>query len=419
MVAKTADSADGASAEVDQLFQQVCDSEPFRAAPAARNLLVYLWNHRQKPVSEYALALDALGKPSEFDPKSDASVRVAVARLRGKLKEFYEHRTEPFALELAIPRGGHQIEWRWRTESGEEPISIPAAPAPAKALAGQWLGIAFGIIGLAAFLTAVLVANRSAVVPSPTPATPLPQFWQSFLSGGKPTVVIVPSPLYFVWPKDRLYVRDLAVSKFADWPKSVFLKDMADRMGPPSLSQTYVGAVEMLAATRIVQYLERGGQPVEVIESAKFAAGSFAVENTISLGMPRTAGYLDSLMERTNFYLARVNPDVVANRHPRPGEPAEFRESRGSPEHATHPGIVIALPRRPEGTRSLLLVGQYPNGIVPLLTSVDGMSMLEREWHKAGSPDGWEMVVQAEIFRETALRVWPVATRPISSDFWN
>lgn len=114
-------------------------------------------------------------------------------------------------------------------------------------------------------------------------------------------------------------------------------------------------------------------------------------------------------MERTNFYLSQVGPDIVRSRNPRSGEAAEFAEQRLSPEHAIHPGIIICLPTRPEQTRSLLLVGNFPNGMTPLLISVDGLKQLDEQWQKAGSPEGWEMVVKAEIFRDIALKSWAAA----------
>jgi DNA-binding response OmpR family regulator len=54
-----------------------------------RSLLLYLWKHQGEPISEYAIAVDALGRSPDFDPKADSTVRVQVARLRTKLKDFY------------------------------------------------------------------------------------------------------------------------------------------------------------------------------------------------------------------------------------------------------------------------------------------------------------------------------------------
>ena len=52
-------------------------------------------------------------------------------------------------------------------------------------------------------------------------------------------------------------------------------------------------------------------------------------------------------------------------------------------------------------------------------TSLDGMKMVEEEWKKGGSPAAFEMVIDAELYRnDTVLKLRPAAFQPISSDFW-
>src|SRR5579864_4890031 len=69
-------------ASLAKLIDRIVDSEVFRAAPALRKLLVFLWNQRTLVISEYAIAIEALERAQDFEPKTDASVRVQIARLR-------------------------------------------------------------------------------------------------------------------------------------------------------------------------------------------------------------------------------------------------------------------------------------------------------------------------------------------------
>src|SRR5271154_4405994 len=107
MVAKG--SVRGTAQKYDDFIRQVIDSEPFRAAPTMRALLLYLWEHQHEPFSEYAIATEALGRSPDFDPKLDSTVRVQVARLRTKLKEFYETAGDAFPLQLTLPLGSHEL----------------------------------------------------------------------------------------------------------------------------------------------------------------------------------------------------------------------------------------------------------------------------------------------------------------------
>jgi hypothetical protein len=411
MPARTA--AQGPPHEHDPLIRQVAESETFQAAPTMRALLLYMWEHQGEQLSEYAIATEALGRSPDFDPKADSTVRVHIARLRTKLKEFHEHAGEEFPLRLSVPVGRHELIWTYKPQ--QKSLSTRLGVIPRKyfwAIVASEAALVFACVAFA-------IQNHSLRASAAPPAAALPRFWQSFVAAGKSTTIVVPSPTYFFWPSRQVYVRDLQISDFANWPESPFLKETAGQWGPPELSQIYVGAMEMTAGVRLLQYLEKnGGQEVRLTESRRFPAESFAAQNTIFLGMPRTAGYLKNMLERTNFYIERVSPDVIRNRNPKPGEPAEFHEVAYSVDRRLAPAIIVLLPARPEHTRMLLLLGRNLTSITSMLLSVEGLRALDELWAKSGSPDAWEMVMQAEVYRDTVLKATPVACRAISASFW-
>jgi hypothetical protein len=79
----------------------------------------------------------------------------------------------------------------------------------------------------------------------------------------------------------------------------------------------------------------------------------------------------------------------------------------------------VLLPPRPERTRMLLLLGRNQTSIASVLVSLEGLKLLDEQWAKCGSPEAWEIVIQAEIYRDTILKTIPVACRPIAASFWN
>jgi hypothetical protein len=397
----------------DDLIQKVIESDTFRPAPVMRALLLYLWEHQGQSISEYAIATEALGRAPDFDPKTDSTVRVQVARLRTKLKEFYEAAGDSFPLRLTLPLGSHELHCVY------QPPPQKADPSILETIPRRYLWIAGGIgLTLLIVVTAlsVQVHRLKAALPA-APAT-LPRFWQSFLIPGKSTTIVVPSPIYFSWPSQKIVIRDLSTSDFVNWPGSPILKNLAEKWGPPEIAQTYVGAMEMGAGIKLLQYLEQGGQDVHLIESRRFPAESFAAQNTIFLGMPRTAGYLNKMLEKTNFYIARVEPDVIKSRSPQPGEPSEYDEVAYSADRRIAPAIIILLPARPEHTRMMLLLGRNLTSITSMLLTLEGLKALDEQWVKIGSPEAFEMVIQAEINRDTILKVTPMASKAISSTFW-
>lgn len=379
-----------------------------------RNLLMYLWQNRGESISEYAIAVEALGRAPDFDPKTDSTVRVQIARLRAKLKSFHEAAGEGFPLELSIPLGSHELVYTYSKGPSDQASWL--AQVPRRYVAA----VACGFALLAAVSVLLYVELRSLRASLPPAPPELPRFWKSFLASGKPTLVVLPSPQVFYWPRENVYIRDLTVSTFERWLESPLLKELAAKWGPPESAQTYVGAMEMTGGVRVLQYLNRYTPDLQMIESRKFSVEAFADRNIIFLGMPRTtAGYLDRLLGRTNFYLASVTPDVVRSRQPGSEETVEYTERAYSPDRRIYPSIIMRLPVRPEGTQSVIILGRNLIGPTTMLTSLEGNKAIEDEVEKNGRPDAWEMVIESEIFRDTVLKARPVAFRALPANFWN
>jgi adenylate cyclase len=78
----------------------------------------------------YTIAVEVFDRDVSFDPAIDAIVRVEAARLRAKLREYYdrEGRTDPVRFEL--PKGTYAIRMEWRApESTLSPQESPDARA--------------------------------------------------------------------------------------------------------------------------------------------------------------------------------------------------------------------------------------------------------------------------------------------------
>ncbi len=125
-----------------------------------------------EPVKEYVLGVEALGRPADFDPKTDSIVRVEIHKLRRTLESYYESgpgRDE--ALLIRLPKGAYNLEVVWR---GAEP--------PAGQRAARWrryvVMAASGLVFTA--LLAWVLARRApstkqlpGAVARATPAAPL------------------------------------------------------------------------------------------------------------------------------------------------------------------------------------------------------------------------------------------------------
>jgi hypothetical protein len=78
-------------------------------SPNLEKLLTYIcekhWEGKSDQLKEYNLGVEALGRPTDFDPAANAIVRVEVHRLREKLKRCYENGGANHRVAIILPPG--------------------------------------------------------------------------------------------------------------------------------------------------------------------------------------------------------------------------------------------------------------------------------------------------------------------------
>ena len=92
--------------EVAAEVARVAGSRTLRGNETLQRLLTYLADRTldgsAEALREYKIGVEVFGRPADFDPQEDASVRVQIGRLRQNLEEFYrtEGATDPILIEL-------------------------------------------------------------------------------------------------------------------------------------------------------------------------------------------------------------------------------------------------------------------------------------------------------------------------------
>jgi pimeloyl-ACP methyl ester carboxylesterase len=56
-------------------------------------------------LNQYSIAIDVMGRSSDFDPSTDSSVRVEAGRLRAKIREYYDLEGTRDAIRIQLPKG--------------------------------------------------------------------------------------------------------------------------------------------------------------------------------------------------------------------------------------------------------------------------------------------------------------------------
>ena len=120
--------------EQEQFFQQIdsiIKSHSLRGSESLCRLLQYLAKQSlyqpHAPLKEYQIATEVYGRPADFDPHTDSTIRVQVGRLRLKLAEYYatEGTTDPIVVK--IPKGSYHLTFEARSVPGR-PVDSEAPP---------------------------------------------------------------------------------------------------------------------------------------------------------------------------------------------------------------------------------------------------------------------------------------------------
>ena len=96
-------------------LEAVQTSVLFQRAPNLARILTYVcqkhFQRESSSLKEYNIAVEALGRPPDFDPQADAIVRVDAHLLRKRLHLYYEHEGRHHALQIVLPSGQYAPEF--------------------------------------------------------------------------------------------------------------------------------------------------------------------------------------------------------------------------------------------------------------------------------------------------------------------
>jgi hypothetical protein len=395
--------------------QYVAQSALFLRADTLRKLLLYLWAHRDEEINEYAVATEALGRRADFDPKTDASVRVQISRLRRKLKDFYETEGFQSVYVLQIPMGTHTLAI---LEGNGSPLSLPLVelePMPSVDRRG-WINallvIACGLLIVAVGILSwnlhktKLMALRLNLVPT--------GFWTSFVGTDAPVKIILPTPVFFTFPDaTNLHIRDVKVNEYPLWNLSKTVSTMVQANGTPKLDHSYTVTSDTLAAIELARYLDRVGlaERVDFEISEDSTMNLLERSSVIAFGAHATLHPFRDYLQSMNFALTEDEVSVH-NAVPAPGEQPSYDLVREGDVRKLEPSIVAVLPGRSPGKKLLILQSRHTIALVAMMTSKVGDSLFQKIYQGHASPPYFEMVVMNETEGDHIIRSWPVAMHP-------
>jgi hypothetical protein len=137
--------------------EELLASETFARSDQLRSFLRYVCERtlagHGKEINEYSVAVEALGKPADFAPGEDSSVRRSAYELRQKLQKYYELERPEAPIRIELPKGSYSPRF---VEAA--PKAVPPPP-PARSRTVPILTAALAVAVIAGLLLSILLAG--------------------------------------------------------------------------------------------------------------------------------------------------------------------------------------------------------------------------------------------------------------------
>jgi hypothetical protein len=355
-------NADTAKTSADEMarlqLDRILQSESFRGSESMRHLLSFLADRflsgESDQLKEYSIGIDALGKPSSYDPRSDSTVRVQIGRLRQKLAEYYsaEGAADPVLVE--IPKGQLRLVCRpIPSKPASAAPDIPAVPNESERTP-DWRRRAtvFAAVAAAAFILATLLGfflwreARDKARLGTAWSSDLERLWAPFLATNRPLKISFESPMFIALDARRLF-RDTSVNQWKDALSSPEIAAVSKALKSPEFQPRYHYAPfqEVSSAFLLGKLLAARKPQASLIRSNQFSWEQMANTNWLFIGSPAFfREVLEGIPVDRQFVLEELG---VRNVRPKTGEPGFFADghSRGtsSPLGFSEDGEVYAV----------------------------------------------------------------------------
>jgi len=150
-------------------------------------------------LKEFTIGVGAFGKPDDYNPQDDPTVRVLASKLRHKLEDYYrsEGRENPVRIEL--PKGHYLLEFRRRAAHDAAPGAADRAGAR-KWWRGRWVlvSVLAGVLVTGAIWMVKLYQQEPTLLARTASLwTPeLELIWRPYLDGSRPVLITIGTPLF-------------------------------------------------------------------------------------------------------------------------------------------------------------------------------------------------------------------------------
>ncbi|MBL8227318.1 MAG: hypothetical protein JNL98_02525 [Bryobacterales bacterium] len=374
-------------------------------------------NGATESLKEYTIGVEVFGKPVDYDPRLDATVRVEIGRLRTRLNNYYNSEGAGREIRISIPKGSYSVEFLPNLASrapvpeaasgAEAPGALPpemlaVTPAPDPGtqptaagdrafLRSRWLwGVLVALVAVAGGSLALVNRNGS--------NEGIERFWAPQLSRRLPTLLVYGTPIFL--KVDGAYVRDPHGNSPDELSRSPVLEGIIGALKPSEVRPVYhfTGFGELEAAVRITKLLASRGVPVTLRRSKDVSWEDLKRDHVILLGGAKFNRQILDLPYRSKF---ESRSRRIVNRYPEKNEPAAYATTSDTPHGAitSEYALISSYPGLAPGSRLVVLDSSSSEGTNLASEYVTRPDRMAELWQRMQPPDdaAYQIVVKGRF----------------------
>jgi hypothetical protein len=357
-----------------QLIERIIASPPFQKSARLRELLLYVAEQtlrgQAKLLSEHNIGHAVFGKPVDYSPLEDSSVRVHVRQLRLRLHEYFDSVGSAEPLIVEIPKGSYVPEFRHERLPAPRTDQVGATKTEAQPSWGQLLPWA---VSLALAIVCIALGWRLSRVPKPVSPGPAPEPpWpvsEVFDSQYRTTIVVADvnyGMLRIMAHRPGSLEEYLRPDFPAGFARSSLHLGEAEPIKKYLSDSLLTSYADVAAATSLLKLAGAYGDRVWVRSARDLRLRDLDEGNFVLLGSPASNPWVQLFQQRLNFQEqeGRVGegPKFFSNKHPLPGEPATYECLRWTGTAGTDYADIALLPNQEDKGGVLILQGLQQEG---------------------------------------------------------
>ena len=420
--------------EKRRAMERVLRSQTFLRSDQLKRFLQYICEKelagKSEEINEYSIAVEALGRPADYSPAEDSSVRTRAHALRQKLQEYYESEDRDAELRIDVPKGAYTPHFfnaqpALLLETSVQTPAIPPLPAPAHPWRPFWMGFIAAAAAMGgALLVFALLKNSSAKSSGIDPI--VRQAWGQMMSPRVPVEICVATPPAMLLHSYREGQAPFngpnllaAPGSVSAWYGGLQMMDGGGRLYMHVTQDVFLFG-DSLAAAAAVQALSKAGALPQIVPESNLRAFALRGRNVILIGSPNYSPLAARFLMNTPFsvhYDTLKREEVVSD-----GANRIFRPARNELGMLTKAyGLITVLPSQAggeAGAQTVIFSGITSAGsqaALEFFRSPDGLRVLQaklRQPGRSGFPPAYQVIVRCGLDHNLALN-WEYETHEV------